>query len=133
MEMDKYCVKKIGEMEATYGGGMRLARAELGIDSFGMQIEEFPPNFDQYPEHTHSEDGQEEVYVVLRGSAEIDIEGERIPLDTETIVRVGPGVSRRIFSGPQGARILALGGVPGAVYEPPEFSKLGGADPSSAQ
>jgi mannose-6-phosphate isomerase-like protein (cupin superfamily) len=89
-----------------------------------MQVEEFPPNFDKYPEHSHSEDGQEEVYVVLRGSAEIEIEGERIALDPETIVRVGPGISRRIISGPQGVRILALGGVPGAAYEPPEFSMI---------
>lgn len=123
--MSSYTVKRIDEMETAYNGGMRLARAELGVGSFGMQIEEFPPNFDQYPEHTHSEDGQEEVYLVLRGSAEIEIDGERIPLDPETVVRVGPGVSRRIFSGPQGVRILALGGVPGSVYEPPEFSKVG--------
>ena len=61
---------------------------------------------------------------MLRGNAEIEIEDERIPLDSETIVRVGPGVSRRIFAGPQGVRILALGGVPGAVYEPPDFSKI---------
>ena len=40
------------------------------------------------------------------------------------IVRVEPGVSRRIFSGPEGVRILALGGVPGAAYEPPDFSKI---------
>jgi mannose-6-phosphate isomerase-like protein (cupin superfamily) len=122
--MSTYSVKRIDEMETAYGGGMRLARAALGVTSFGMQVEEFPPNFDQYPEHSHSEDGQEEVYVVLRGNAEIEIEGERIPLDSETIVRVGPGVSRRIFAGPQGVRILALGGVPGAVYEPPDFSKI---------
>jgi mannose-6-phosphate isomerase-like protein (cupin superfamily) len=125
-------VKKIGEMEAAFGGGMRRARAELGVSSFGMQIEEFPPNFDQYPEHSHSEDGQEEVYVVLRGTAEIEIEGERVALDPETIVRVGPGISRRIFAGPEGVRVLALGGVPGAAYEPPEFSKLGAPDPLSA-
>jgi mannose-6-phosphate isomerase-like protein (cupin superfamily) len=124
MEMSSYTVKRIDEMETAFGGGMRLARAELGVGSFGMQVEEFPPNFDQYPEHSHSEDGQEEVYIVLRGSAEIEIEGERVPLDAETIVRVGPGVSRRIFSGPEGVRLLALGGVPGAAYEPPEFSKI---------
>src|ERR1700682_5457775 len=101
--MANYTVKKIGEMEGAFGGGMRRARAELGVSSFGMQIEEFPPNFDQYPEHSHSEDGQEEVYVVLRGTA-----------------------------GPEGVRVLALGGVPGAAYEPPEFSKLGAGDPTSA-
>jgi mannose-6-phosphate isomerase-like protein (cupin superfamily) len=122
--MSTYSVKRIDEMETAYGGSMRLARAALGVTCFGMQVEEFPPNFDQYPEHSHSEDGQEEVYVVLRGNAEIEIEGKRIPLDPETIVRVGPGVSRRIFSGPEGVRILALGGVPGAVYEPPDFSKI---------
>src|SRR3989440_9922698 len=122
--MSTYDVKRIDEMETAYGGAMRLARASLGVASFGMQVEEFPPNFDQYPEHSHSEDGQEEVYVVLRGSAEIEIDGERIRLDPETIVRVGPGVSRRIFSGPQGGRSLALGGVPGAAYQAPDFSRI---------
>ena len=130
--MADWTVKKIGEMEGAFGGGMRRARAELGVSSFGMQIEEFPPNFDQYPDHSHSDDGQEEVYVVLRGSAEIEIDGERIPMDSETIVRVGPGVGRRIFAGPDGVRVLALGGVAGKVYEPPEFSKLGAPDPTGA-
>lgn len=124
--MPSYTVKRIDEMETAFGGGMRLARAALGVTSFGIQVEEFPPDFDRYPEHSHSDDGQEEVYVVLRGSAEIEIDGERIPLDPETIVRVGPGVSRRIFAGPQGVRILALGAIPGAAYEPPDFSKISG-------
>jgi mannose-6-phosphate isomerase-like protein (cupin superfamily) len=124
--MSGYSVRKIDDMETAFGGGMRLARASLGVSAFGMQIEEFPPNFDQYPEHTHSEDGQEEVYLVLRGSAEIEIDGERFPLDPETFVRVGPGVSRRIFPGPEGVRVLALGGVPGAAYEAPDFSKAAG-------
>src|SRR5271169_4374533 len=122
--MSTYSVKRIDEMEAAYGGSMRLARAALGVTCFGMQVEEFPPNFDKYPEHSHSEDGQEEVYVVLRGSAEIEIEGERFPLDQETMARVGPGVPRRIFPGPEGVRILALGAVPGAPYEAPDFSKV---------
>jgi len=124
--MSSYTVKRIDEMETAFGGGMRLARAALGVTSFGMQVEEFPPNFDQYPEHSHDEDGQEEVYFVLRGTGEIEIDGEWIAIDPETVVRVGPGVTRRIFPGPEGVRILALGGVPGAAYEAPDFSKLGG-------
>jgi hypothetical protein len=28
-----------------------------------------------------------------------------------------------------GARILALGGVPGSAYSPPEFTELGGPEP----
>jgi mannose-6-phosphate isomerase-like protein (cupin superfamily) len=125
MRMSSHTVKRIDEMETAFGGGRRLARAALGVTSFGIRVEEFPPDFDQYPEHSHAEDGQEEVYVVLRGNAEIEIDGQRIPLDAETIVRVGPGARRRIIPGPQGVRILALGAVPGAVYEPPDFSKIG--------
>jgi mannose-6-phosphate isomerase-like protein (cupin superfamily) len=124
--MSGYTVKRIDEMETAFGGAMRLARAELGVTSFGIQVEQFPPNFDQYPEHSHDQDGQEEVYVVLSGSAEIEIDGSRIPIDPETLVRVGPGVTRRIFPGPDGVRLLAIGGVPGAVYQEPDFSKIAG-------
>jgi mannose-6-phosphate isomerase-like protein (cupin superfamily) len=124
--MSGYTVKRIEEMQTTFGGAMRLARAELGVTSFGIQVEQFPPNFDQYPEHNHDQDGQEEVYVVLSGSAEIEIDGSRIAIDPETLVRVGPGVTRRIFPGPDGVRLLAIGGVPGEVYEMPDFSKIAG-------
>jgi len=127
--MSDYSVKKIDEMETTAGGALRRARAALGVSSFGMQIEELPPGFDMYPEHDHSEDGQEEVYIVLSGDAEIDIDGERVSLDPETFVRVGAGAKRRIIPGADGARILALGGMPGVAYEAPEFTRLAASDP----
>ena len=118
-----YTVKKIDEMEAKGGGGFKLARHALGVQSFGLQIEDFRPNSDRYPEHDHTRDGQEEVYVVLRGSAEIEIDGERFSLDPETMARVGPEHRRRIHPGSQGARILAIGATPGKPYQVPEFSK----------
>jgi mannose-6-phosphate isomerase-like protein (cupin superfamily) len=125
-----YTVKKIEDMEAVFAGGFKRARAELGVSAWGMQVLDIPPDMgDRYPEHDHGEDGMEEVYVVLRGSAEIEIEGERHPLDTETMVRVGPGVKRKLWSGPQGARILALGGVPGKPYQAPDITQLGAPDP----
>jgi len=65
---------------------------------------------------------------VLRGSAEIEVEGERFPLDADTMVRVGPGTSRKIYAGPEGVRILALGGMPGAAYEPPAFTEIAAAE-----
>jgi mannose-6-phosphate isomerase-like protein (cupin superfamily) len=127
--MANYTVKRIDDMEAIYGGGFKRARAELGVSSWGMQVMDLPPNLDQYPEHDHSEDGQEEVYLALRGSAEIEIEGERIQLEPDTMVRVGSGTKRKIRTGSEPCRLLALGGAPGKVYEPPEMSKLGSPDP----
>src|SRR5215210_538134 len=107
--MADYTVKKIDELEAVFGGAFKRARAELGVNSFGMQILDMPPNLDQYPEHDHADSGQEEVFVILRGSAEIDVEGERIALDPETLIRVGAGDKRKILPGDKGVRLLALG------------------------
>ena len=132
--MAEYAVKRIDEMEAVYSGAFKRARAELGVESFGMQVLDMPAEMgDRYPEHDHGQDGQEEVYVVLRGAGEIEIEGERHPLDTDTMVRVGPGVKRKLFAGPEGVRVLALGGVVGKPYQAPDISKLGEPDPLAQQ
>jgi mannose-6-phosphate isomerase-like protein (cupin superfamily) len=127
--MADYAVKRIEEMEAVYAGAFKRARAELGVNSFGLSVMDIPPNFEQYPEHDHSGDGQEEVYVALRGSAEVEIEGERHPLDPETIVRVSAGTKRKIWPGGEGVRILAIGGCPDKLYEAPASSELGAPDP----
>ena len=127
--MGDYTAKRIDDMEAAFLGGFKRARAELGVESFGMQVLDMPPNLEAYPEHDHAESGQEEVFVVLRGSGELEVDGERIPVDTDTIVRVGPKARRKFWPGDEGMRVLALGGVPGQAYEAPDVSRLGEPDP----
>ena len=130
--MADYTAKRIDDMEAVYLGAFKRARAELGVQSFGMQVMDLPPNLEQHPEHDHAESGQEEVFVVLRGGGEVEVDGERVPIDTETIVRVGPGARRKLWPGGEGMRVLALGGVPGKAYEAPEITELGVPDPMAA-
>jgi mannose-6-phosphate isomerase-like protein (cupin superfamily) len=125
--MADYTAKRIDEMDSAYRGAYKRVRAELGVESFGVSILDLPPNLEQFPEHDEKNTGQEEVYVTLRGTGWVEVDGERVDLDPETIVRVGPEARRKIYTGPEGMRILALGGVPGAVYEAPETSKLGAA------
>jgi hypothetical protein len=127
--MGDYTVKKIDEMEGVYLGAFKRARAELGVTAFGLQVIDMPPNFDNYPEHDHAADGQEEVFIALKGGGEIDIEGERFPLDSEHMVRVAAGTKRKVWPGSEGIRMVIVGGVPGAVYEAPDISKLGEPDP----
>ena len=130
--MSTHTVKKIDDMEAVFGGGFKRARAELGVESFGMQIIDMPPNYDNYPVHDHEQDGQEEVYVTLRGDGEIEIEGERFPLDLDHVAKVGPGITRKVWPGDDGIRILVLGGKAGEAYEAPDITKLGEPDPMAA-
>jgi quercetin dioxygenase-like cupin family protein len=123
--MDGFVVKTIDEMEAINDGSTRLAGAELGVESFGMQVFDFPAGFSGYPEHDHSVEGQEEIYVVLRGSAEFEIDGESVSLDRERMLRVDAGARRRLVPGPEGVRILVVGSTPGKPYERPDAFRSG--------
>ena len=122
--MANYTAKRIGDMQAGFGGGFIKARAELGITSFGMQVIALPPDFGDYPEHAHEEDGQEEVYMTLDGSGWIDVEGDRVELDRETMVRIASGTKRKVHPGPSGIRMLVVGGCPGKAYDVPEMTEL---------
>lgn len=130
--MSGYTAKRIDEMEAIFHGAFRRAGAELGVESFGLQVFDLPAGDEHYPEHDHSADGQEEVFIALRGSGEFEIDGERVPIDPEWMVRIAAGTKRRLLPGPNGVRMLALGGVPGQIYERPEPFKLGAPDPTAS-
>lgn len=127
--MSDYTAKKITDMEAAFGGGFVKARAELGVSSFGMQVIQMPPNYEDYPLHDHAESGQEEVFLALQGSGWIEIDGERVELEPDLLVRVGPEPKRKVFAGPEGIRMLALGGTPGSAYEINPMTDLEGASP----
>ncbi|HXW33762.1 MAG TPA: hypothetical protein VEJ87_04225 [Acidimicrobiales bacterium] len=124
--MADYTAKKINDMEAGFGGGFVKVRAELGVTSFGMQVIQMPPEYADYPQHDHEEQGQEEVYLAIGGSGWIEIDGERVELDPDTFVRVGPAAKRKLFAGSEGLRVLALGGAPGEVYKLSAVGELEG-------
>ena len=52
--MAGFTIKPIGEMATVNEGIVRLAGAELGVESFGIQVFDFPAGFTDYPEHDHA-------------------------------------------------------------------------------
>ena len=122
--MDGFTVKRIDELQSIHHGMVKLAGAELGVESFGLQVLDFPPGFEHYPEHDHAEDGQEEVYVVLEGSCDLEAAGERLSMGAGVMARVSPGTKRRIAPGESGVRVLAIGCTAEGAYERPEDFRL---------
>jgi mannose-6-phosphate isomerase-like protein (cupin superfamily) len=122
--MSEFIVKSIGEMQTANDGTTKLAGAELGVESFGIQVFDFPAGFSDYPQHDHSDTGMEEVYIVLNGSAEFEINGQQVSLDRERMLRIGASTRRRLEPGPDGVRILVIGSSPGKRYERPEGLQL---------
>jgi uncharacterized cupin superfamily protein len=119
-----YAARSLDELPDLWDGFARLVREGLGITAFGVQLMNLPPDY-ATKSHDESETGQQELYVALAGSGAVVIGEERLPLDPEHMVRVDAGVDRVLSSGGEGLRVLCVGGVPGAAYEPPDWTQGG--------
>jgi mannose-6-phosphate isomerase-like protein (cupin superfamily) len=112
-----YDVVNVEEIEADGpGGAVRFVRRELGVEAFGINWYEIPPNTEGR-EHDEQESGQEEVNVVVRGSGVYRIDGEEVPVREGTFLRFDPETTRMPIAGPEGMTMIAVGARRGS-YEP---------------
>jgi uncharacterized cupin superfamily protein len=127
--MTDLTVKEMGDFDSVFHGGMRRVRAGLGVTSFGIQVIELPAGFTGYPQHDHSHDDQEEVYLPLSGRVTLEVGDQSVELAPGIFARVGPGEKRKLITGDEPAQVLCVGGTPGSVYEPPDWTEEGGRTP----
>ena len=113
-----YAVCDTADVEAIRGV-FRPIRRTLGVTAFGINQEDLPPNGQEYPDHDHAEDGQEEVYYVLEGSGKMVVDGDDVELKPGRYVFVTPESKRKILPGADGLRLICVGSPPGA-YELPQ-------------
>ncbi len=104
-------LKQVEDMAPKFGlsPGLesRFARRALECEKSGMSYYKIAPDFRMPFGHNHAE--QEEIYVVVSGSARIKIEDEIIDLAQLDAIRVAPELTRAIEAGPDGAEVLAYG------------------------
>lgn len=116
-----YEIAQIDAIEETRDGRcpMRPVRHHFGITSFGINAFTAPATGDWLiNEHDEADDGSEELYLVQRGRATFEIDGERVDAPLGTFVFVPPGVKRTAFAEEAGTTLVAVGGTPGKAYEP---------------
>ena len=70
--------------------------------------------FDSQPgqlghEHDELKSGQEELFVPLRGTGYLQIDGETLDLEPGRYVLVQPSARRRVDAGPEGLSYLVIG------------------------
>ena len=96
---------------------MRPVRHHLGITAFGTNAWTAANEGDRLlPEHREDE-GNEELYVVLRGRARFEIDGESLDASAGTLVFVEPESNRTAFAEDAGTTVLAIGSRVGQPYE----------------
>jgi mannose-6-phosphate isomerase-like protein (cupin superfamily) len=89
------------EMQARFAG------QPLGLDRTGLTHFTLAPGFRIPFGHRHED--QEEVYVVIKGSARIKVGDDVIELTELDAVRVPGDTIRNLEGGPDGAEVIAFG------------------------
>jgi mannose-6-phosphate isomerase-like protein (cupin superfamily) len=89
------------EMEA------RFARRPIAGETLGLSHMTLAPNFRIPFGHKHS--GQEEVYVVVRGSGRVKVGDEVVELDQWDAIRFDTDTMRQMEAGPDGIEYIAFG------------------------
>jgi uncharacterized cupin superfamily protein len=95
------------KFELAPGLESRFARVPLGLANSGASYFKIAPGFRIPFGHRHSE--QEEVYVLVAGSARVKLDDEILELAPWDAVRIGKGTMRNMEAGPDGAEYLAFG------------------------
>ena len=128
--MPDVTVKRVEDFEAIFGGGFRRARAGLGVSSFGLAVIDLPPNFKHFPEHDQTPRRPGGGLHALSGRVTLRVGGEESRARAGVFARVGAAEKRKLITGDEPARVLAMGAMPGEAYEPPEFTEEGATPPS---
>jgi mannose-6-phosphate isomerase-like protein (cupin superfamily) len=84
-----------------------FARTNLELENSGLSLYRLDGGYRTPFGHTHSE--QEEVYVVVSGSARIAVDDEVVDLSQWDAIRIPSGAMRAMEAGADGAEILAFG------------------------
>ena len=85
----------------------RFARTSIEGETLGLTLMKLAPNF-RIP-FGHKHEGQEEVYVVVRGSARIKVGDEIVQLGEWDAIRFDKDTMRNVEAGPGGVEYLAFG------------------------
>jgi mannose-6-phosphate isomerase-like protein (cupin superfamily) len=122
-----YAIVHVDEVPELEDGRepMRPVRHHLGITGFGVTAWTARNAGDRViNEHQEAEAGEEEserneeLYLVLRGHAVFELDGDRKDAPAGTFVFVRPRVKRTAFAEEPGTTIVAVGGTPGKPYDP---------------
>jgi quercetin dioxygenase-like cupin family protein len=85
----------------------RFARVPLEAELIGITYQRIAPNFRLPWGHKHKT--QEEVFVVVNGSARVNLDGDVHELKPWDAVRVHKDTMRGFEAGPDGVELIAVG------------------------
>jgi mannose-6-phosphate isomerase-like protein (cupin superfamily) len=86
---------------------LRMARVPLNCQNSGLSYLRLGPGWRMPYGHTHKQ--QEEIYVLVSGSARMKLDDDIVEVEPWTAVRIAPETMRAVEAGPDGAEMIAIG------------------------
>jgi hypothetical protein len=119
--MTAYAVAHMEEIDEFNDGQClcRPVRHHLGISSFGATVWTARTSGDTIiDEHDEGDPtSDQELFLVLRGHAVFELEGDRVDAPAGTFVFAPPGMKRRAIAEEAGTAIFLVEGTPGEAYQ----------------
>lgn len=85
----------------------RMAAGPLNTEQTALSLLRIAPGFRMPFGHSHER--QEEIYVLIGGSARLKLDDELLELEPWDAVRIAPDTTRNLEAGPDGAELLLFG------------------------
>ena len=117
--MSHYKVAHIDEIDGIdyrEDSFMRPVREHFGITAFGTNAWRGENVGDRLVPSHQEDPGNEELYVVVRGRARFEIDGETVNASAGTLVFCAPEADRTAFAEEPGTAVLAVGSTVGHPY-----------------
>src|SRR4029450_2366581 len=111
-------IDDIRELEPVGECPIRPVRHHFGITAFGVNAWTAKAAGDRLINEHEEDPGNEELYIVTRGRAVFELDGERQEAGEGTLVFAAPSVKRTAFAEEPGTTVLAVGATTGKPYEP---------------
>jgi quercetin dioxygenase-like cupin family protein len=107
-----HAVVHASDVEAQHGVFKPLT-TPLGVGAFKINQLDLPADAEG-PEHDHTADGQDEVYVVIGGSGTVVVDGEEHALAPGNYVFCSPDARRQMRAGSDGLSWVGIGAAAGS-------------------
>jgi Cupin domain len=111
-------IDDIRELEPVGECPIRPVRHHFGITAFGVNAWTAKAAGDRLINEHEEDPGHEELYIVIRGRATFELDGERREAGEGTFVFAAANVKRTAFAEEAGTTLVAVGGTAGKAYEP---------------
>jgi uncharacterized cupin superfamily protein len=111
-------INDVPPMKQGMSKGWKSVRWHMGIESFGVNAVTKNKGEWLTPVHNEIKEKQDELFMVIEGEAEFQLDGQKIKAGQSTLVSARPPVERGALALKSPTTILIIGSPIGEIYEP---------------